>query len=106
MKKHKKKKGHDSAFIELIKPAIDHSEEIKRLNRVSGQVDGIRKMLENERPLNDVLIQFKAVHSALKSIEQRVFKNYVDECVNALSEGKRKEREARIEELLDLFKQG
>lgn len=82
-----------------------HAAEIKRLNRVTGQVEGIANMLGQGRKVNDVLIQFKAVHSALKSIEQRLFEQYVEQSVSDIvSADKRKERESKIIELQGLFK--
>ena len=86
---------------------IDFSDEMKRLNRVVGQVEGIRKMLEEQRKLEDVLIQCKAVHSALKSIETRVLKAHLHVALDEIGKmEKRRSREERIAELELLFKQG
>lgn len=105
-KKNKSKEQSAEQRAEKTVPAMDHSEEIKRLNRIAGQVEGIRKMLESGRDLSDILIQFKAIHSALRAIEHRVFKNHVNDCIEGiLSAEKRKEREERTEELMELFKQ-
>lgn len=111
-KKSKKKQQQEPAILAVETEAAaertpyDHSDEAKRLNRVVGQVEGIRKMLEAGRSLNDILIQFKAVHSALRAVEQRIFENFVSDCVgDIVGAEKRKEREAKISELLDLYKQ-
>jgi DNA-binding FrmR family transcriptional regulator len=82
-----------------------HFDEIKRLNRVSGQLEGISKMLESNRKLHDVLTQFKAVHSALDAIEHRLFDIYVTTSVeDIISAEKRKEREGKLDELKKLYK--
>ncbi len=87
------------------KSFIAHDEEIKRLNRVVGQIEGIGKMLGNKRKLADVLIQFKAVHSALKGVEERVMLNFAEIAIDDIvSADKRKEREAKMKELLDIYK--
>ena len=39
---------------------------LKRLARVRGQVEGIQRMVEDERYCPDILQQFAAVHSALR----------------------------------------
>lgn len=87
-------------------PGLDFSDEIKRLNRITGQMDGIRKMLENGRELTDILMQCKAIHSALKSLELRIFAIYAEGAVNAIARAeKKKDRNAQVEELLELYRQ-
>ena len=84
---------------------IDAESEIKKLNRVIGQVEGIRKMLEEHRKLESVLIQCKAVHSALKSIESRIFKSYLEVSLDEIVKlDKKKNRAEKVSELEDLFK--
>jgi CsoR family transcriptional regulator, copper-sensing transcriptional repressor len=89
------------------KIALDHSEEMKRLNRVVGQIEGISKMLGDKRKLAEVLVQFKAAHSALRGIEERVFLNFAEAAVDdIIGAEKRKEREEKIQELLEIYKAG
>jgi DNA-binding FrmR family transcriptional regulator len=85
---------------------IDHHGESKKLNRVIGQVEGIQKMLDEQRKLAAVLMQCKAVHSALKSIESRIFKAHVEVALNEVARmEKKKNRVEKVEELEELFKQ-
>ncbi len=84
---------------------IDASDEIKRLNRVIGQVEGVQKMLSDNRKLQDILIQCRAIHSAVKSVESRVFKAYVEVALEEIVKlDKKKNRAEKVEELEDLFK--
>jgi len=84
---------------------IDHSDEIKRLNRIVGQIEGIRKMLEEKRKLEDVLIQCKAIHSALKSIETRILRAHLDVALDEIVKmEKKKNRAEKVAELEELFK--
>lgn len=84
---------------------IDHSDEIKRLNRVVGQVEGVKKMLEEQRKLDDVLIQCKAIHSALKSIEQRILKAHLEVALDEVVKlEKKKTRAEKVSELEELFR--
>jgi CsoR family transcriptional regulator, copper-sensing transcriptional repressor len=86
--------------------AIDFSDEMKRLNRVLGQIEGIKKMLEDGRKLADVLTQCKAVHSALKSVELRVIRVHFNSSLeDILKAEKKKAKEEHVEELAELFKQ-
>jgi CsoR family transcriptional regulator, copper-sensing transcriptional repressor len=85
---------------------IDHSDEMKRLNRIVGQVEGIRKMLDEQRKLEDVLIQCKAVHSALRAIESRVLKAHLEVALDeAVKLDKKKHRAEKISAIEELFRQ-
>lgn len=98
MKKDKSKKKIEAA-------TIDHSDDIKRLNRVVGQIEGIAKMLEGGRKLDDVLMQCKAVHSALKSVEIRIIKAHLEQVLDEVAkQEKKKNREQQLSELENLFK--
>ncbi len=68
-------------------------EEVKklqsRLNRVVGQINGISKMLDENRYCGDILIQLAAVESALQSIGHIILKEHIDTCVvDDIKEGK------------------
>lgn len=60
-------------------------EELKdlqsRLNRISGQINGISKMLDENRYCGDVLIQVAAVENALQSFGYILLKEHMDTCV-------------------------
>ena len=86
--------------------SVDYSDEIKRLNRVVGQVEGVRKMLDERRNLGDILSQCKAVHSALKSIENRILKLHLENVLDEVAKlEKKKSREQKVAEIEELFKQ-
>lgn len=85
---------------------IDYKDEVKRLNRIVGQIEGIRKMLEDQRKLEDVLIQCKAIHSALRSVETRAIKAHLEVALDEIPKmDKKKNRAEKIAELEELFKQ-
>ena len=72
-----------------------------RLNRISGQINGIKKMIENDTYCNDILIQLKAVESSIQSLSNHVLENHLYNCVTRdLENG---ELDA-IDELISLFK--
>ena len=52
-----------------------------RLNRISGQVTGIQKMLDEDRYCVDILIQIAAVRSALDSLGIELLTDHVEGCV-------------------------
>lgn len=52
-----------------------------RLNRMIGQLNGIGKMLDNNRYCGDILTQIAAVESALQSFGYLVLKEHMETCV-------------------------
>ena len=53
----------------------------KRLNRISGQLNGVTKMIKENRYCHDVLIQIAAIESALKEVGFIVLKDHMTTCV-------------------------
>jgi len=52
-----------------------------RLNRVSGQVTGIHKMLDEDRYCVDILNQIAAVRSALDALGIELLTDHIEGCV-------------------------
>jgi len=84
----------------------DHSDELSRLNRIAGQVEGIKKMIEEKRYCPDIMIQLRAIQSATKSIESNILQRHLEACVRDTfsSSSAGQEQEEKISELMRLFK--
>jgi len=54
---------------------------IDRLNRINGQINGIKKMVEDSRYCDDVLMQISAVNNSLKSLGLALIDNHLKTCV-------------------------
>lgn len=54
---------------------------INRLNRIEGQIRGIRKMVENDAYCPDILIQVSAVNAALNSFNKVLLAEHIKTCV-------------------------
>ncbi len=52
-----------------------------RLNRIIGQLNGIKTMLDDNRYCGDVLTQVAAVESALQSLGYIILRNHLETCV-------------------------
>ena len=52
-----------------------------RLNRMIGQLNGMKKMLDENRYCGDILIQVAAVESALQSFGYLVLQDHLETCV-------------------------
>ena len=76
---------------------------VTRLNRIEGQIRGIRRMVQEPRLCVEILQQLAAGEAALNRISLAVFKYHVDNCV---TEGLVKgdvERRKQLAELVDIF---
>jgi CsoR family transcriptional regulator, copper-sensing transcriptional repressor len=86
------------------KPHPSHAAALPRINRVVGQLQGIQKMIEEERYCVDILIQFRAAMSALRAVETEVFQKHLEHCVqDALSSRNERVAQEKIHELTDLL---
>lgn len=55
---------------------------LKRLKKISGQINGVSKMIEENRYCSDVLIQISAIESALKEVGYIILKDHLLTCVS------------------------
>ena len=70
---------------------------LNRLNRIEGQVRGIKRMVENDVYCPDILIQVSAVNSALNSFSKVLLGNHIRTCV---ADDIRNGQEETIDELV------
>ena len=59
----------------------EYKDLIHRLNRVEGQVRGIKRMVEEDAYCTDILIQVSAVKAALNSFNKVLLANHIRTCV-------------------------
>ncbi len=75
---------------------------VTRLNRIEGQVRGIKRMVQEPRLCVEILQQLAAAEAALSRISLAVFKYHVDNCVTeGVSKGD-PERRKQLTELVDI----
>lgn len=76
---HKTKKRDDEEYKKLI----------NRLNRIEGQIRGIKGMVEKDAYCPDILVQVSAVNSALNSFNKELLASHIKTCVaNDIRNGK------------------
>jgi DNA-binding FrmR family transcriptional regulator len=81
----------------------DHSDQLKRLNRIIGQLEGVKRMISENEYCPKILIQTKAVNSAIRSLETNMLKKHISHCVKtALETGVGADE--KTEELINIFK--
>ena len=52
-----------------------------RLNRIEGQVRGVKKMIEEDRYCYDLLIKLSAIDKSIKSLANHILENHMYTCV-------------------------
>lgn len=67
----------------------EYKDLICRLNRIEGQVRGIKKMVEEDRYCVDILTQVSAISSALNAFNKVLLSEHIKSCVvRDIREGK------------------
>ena len=61
--------------------AEEQKKLINRLNRIEGQIRGIRGMIERDAYCTDVLIQSTAVAAALNALNREMLARHISTCV-------------------------
>ena len=88
--------------MDIMEKHPDHTENLPRLACVAGQIEGIKKMIQEGRYCTDILTQIRAVRSAMKAIETNILEKHLQSCV-AESFRSDADRVQKIEELKMLF---
>ena len=83
----------------------EYKDLIHRLNRIEGQIRGIKGMVEEDRYCTDILIQVAAVNAALNSFNKVLLANHIRSCVvNDIKEGKEETIDELVETLQKVMK--
>ena len=78
----------------------EYKDLIHRLNRIEGQVRGIRGMVEKNAYCTDIVTQVAAVSAALCSFNKKLLASHIKTCV---TEEIQNGREDTVEELIALL---
>ena len=83
----------------------DHGGQMASINRIAGQLEGVKKMIEERRYCADILTQLRAIRAAVNTVESRVLEAHLDACVSeALKSGNEANSRKKIEELKDMYR--
>lgn len=75
----------------------EYKDLINRLNRIEGQIRGIRGMVERSAYCPDILVQVSAANAALNSFNKVLLANHIKSCVTRdIKEG----RDETVDELV------
>lgn len=74
---------------------------INRLNRIEGQVRGVKKMVQNDAYCTDILTQVSAINAALNAFNRELLTRHIQSCV---VEDIRAGKEETVTELIDTLR--
>lgn len=78
----------------------EYKKLINRLNRIEGQVRGIRNMLESDAYCVDILTQASAINAAVNAFEREILAQHIRTCV---TEDLKCGKEEKTDELIDII---
>jgi DNA-binding FrmR family transcriptional regulator len=83
---------------------MSHLSSLPRLKRIRGQMEGIERMISEQRYCMDILMQIKAARSALQALEGEVLGTHLEGCVReAITAKDPVKADKKIKELLELL---
>lgn len=83
----------------------DHSKEQHRINRIMGQLEGVKKMISEREYCPKIVTQIQAVRAALKSLEAVVLEKHLETCVkDAVNSSDKQKTHEKLAELMELFR--
>ncbi len=72
-----------------------------RLNKIQGQVNGISKMIDDNRYCGDILIQIASIERSLQEVGYIILKTHMDTCVR---DDIKNDKPEVIDETIDLIR--
>lgn len=78
----------------------EYKDLVNRLNRIEGQIRGIKKMVERSAYCPDILIQVAAANAALNSFNKELLSNHIKTCVK---DDIRQGKDETVDELVKLL---
>jgi DNA-binding FrmR family transcriptional regulator len=89
--------------VAMMLDELQQQSLVTRLNRIEGQVRGIRRMVQEPRVCVELLQQLAAAEAALNRISLAVLRYHVEKCVpDGVVRGE-PETSKRLSELVDIF---
>ena len=76
----------------------EYKKLMNRLNRIEGQVRGIKGMLEKDAYCIDIIVQVAAIQSALAGFNKALLKEHISTCV---VEDVKQGKEEKVDELIN-----
>jgi DNA-binding FrmR family transcriptional regulator len=82
--------------------AKEEKDLISRLNRIEGQVRGVKAMVQDDRYCTDILVQVSAIQSALNGFSRTLLSSHIKSCV--VNDIKNGDADKAVDELCETIK--
>ena len=83
--------------------AIKMEDKLKRFNRIIGQLNGIKQMVEKDRDCAEVLMQIASARAALAKIGLMMAEDHLDHCIT--TSAKKGESKNTVSSMMSAMKQ-
>lgn len=85
--------------------AAERAEQIRRrLKAIEGQIRGLARMIDEDKPCIEVLMQLSAAQEGLSQVGKLVTRNYLENCItDALQSGTPEEQAKAYDDLMDII---
>ena len=80
-----------------------HKEQLSNLKRIEAQVRGVQGMIEGGKYCVDILNQIKALKNSLITVEAKILKTHLRECIKESLEGD-DQFDNKIDEIMKIMK--
>ena len=65
----------------LLMNEINKKDVLNRLATIGGHIDGVKKMINDNRNCEEVLVQLLAIESSINKLGKNILKNHLNVCV-------------------------
>ena len=79
-----------------------HKDQLSSIRRIEGQVRGIEKMIEKGDYCIDILNQIKAVKNSIITVEGKILKKHIKECIKESLSGN--DFDTKVDEIVKVLK--
>lgn len=77
----------------------DKNAILGNVHRIYGQVEGIEKMINEDRDVGDIIQQTSAASAGLRSVSKQLLQDYADGCFGKSNKLEKRELERLIEQI-------
>ncbi len=93
-----------STKFKISHPACHH-ELLPHLNRINGQIQGIKNMIEQQRYCPEIIQQLRAARAAMRGLELKILDKHVSNCISeAFTMTDKTIQQQKIDEICKLIK--
>ncbi|MGN0098255.1 MAG: metal-sensing transcriptional repressor [Candidatus Methanomethylophilaceae archaeon] len=87
-----------------MKQCMDSDNLHRRLKKIAGQISAIDRMIDEDVPCEDIIVQINAVKSAIHKVGQIVMEGHIQHCVrDGIEHGDADKTIAEFTKVIDQF---